>query len=177
MRSAGNKWGIHVYIFCCLCLDEWYLYDHWVILRVFGFSLQLPFPLMSLSIAVLLFLPPVHSYLPSYLPTSIPPSFTFSLPIFLVRLNRIEQLANRVRSALISASADPTAHLYDPVNAFQLVNRFINGWEQIHDDIHDDNGQGVCVLNSLHAVTKEVKPLSQLPFTRCILALSIKLTW
>ena len=62
------------------------------------------------------------------------------------RLGRIEQFAGRVRSVLQSAGQDPTAHLSDPVNAYQLVNRFINGWANLHDDIYDDNSQGLSVL-------------------------------
>ena len=58
------------------------------------------------------------------------------------RLQRVEGFADRVRSALEAASADPTAHLYDPVNAFQLVNRYINGWGALHDDLYKDNAQG-----------------------------------
>ena len=85
----------------------------------------------------------VHVYLRVcvYHPPFPPPS---------VRLDRIEQFGNRVRSALHSAGKDPTAHLYDPVNAFQLVNRYINGWGNIHDDIYEDNGQGVCIHVAVH---------------------------
>ena len=61
------------------------------------------------------------------------------------RLNRIEQFANRVSMAVDSASQDPSAHLSDPVNAYQLVNRFINGWAALHDDVYDENGQGLYV--------------------------------
>ncbi|CAI8018519.1 Prolyl 4-hydroxylase subunit alpha-2 [Geodia barretti] len=59
------------------------------------------------------------------------------------RLVRMEQFAGRVRLALTSASQDPSTHLSDPVNAYQLVNRFINGWNTLYDDIYEDNGQGL----------------------------------
>ena len=73
-------------------------------------------------------------------------------PLLSCRLDRIEQFGNRVRSALASADKDPKAHLYDPVNAFQLVNRYINGWATIHDDIYDDNGQGEEYCPRFHDV-------------------------
>lgn len=59
------------------------------------------------------------------------------------RLNRIEKFGNQVRMALEAAGSDPTAHLYDPVNAFQLVNRYINGWGTIHEDIYEDNEEAL----------------------------------
>ena len=58
----------------------------------------------------------------------------------------MEQFAGRVRLALTSASQDPSTHLSDPVNAYQLVNRFINGWNTLYDDIYEDNGQGLHIF-------------------------------
>ena len=40
---------------------------------------------------------------------------------------------------------DPQHHLGDPINAYQLVNRYTNGWMELHDSIYMDNGQGMCV--------------------------------
>lgn len=51
--------------------------------------------------------------------------------------------------ALEAAGSDPTAHLYDPVNAFQLVNRYINGWGTIHEDIYEDNEEGKSSSSSM----------------------------
>ncbi|CAI7999257.1 Prolyl 4-hydroxylase subunit alpha-2 [Geodia barretti] len=59
------------------------------------------------------------------------------------RLGRVEQFADRVRLALTSASQDPSTHLSDPVNAYQLVNRFTNGWATLHDHVYEDNAQGL----------------------------------
>ena len=64
-------------------------------------------------------------------------------PCPLPRLDRIEQFASRVKLALQSASGDPSTHLSDPVNAYQLVNRFLNGWASLYDDVYEDNGQGL----------------------------------
>jgi len=41
---------------------------------------------------------------------------------------------------------DPSSHLFDPVNAFQLVNRYYNGWMTLHDSVYKDNAQGECSL-------------------------------
>ena len=66
------------------------------------------------------------------------------------RLDRIEQFANRVQTALASAGDDPSSHLSDPVNAYQLVNRYTNGWASLHDDVYDDNGQGLSASVFVH---------------------------
>ena len=70
----------------------------------------------------------------------------------LIRLNRIEGFVSRVSGVLQAASQDPSAYLYDPVNAYQLVNRFINGWAKLHKDVYDENGQGLLVLLCLSVV-------------------------
>ena len=81
----------------------------------------------------------------------------------LIRLNRIEGFVSRVSGVLQAASQDPSAHLYDPVNAYQLVNRFINGWAKLHKDVYDENGQGLLVLLCLSVFFQE--------FFQCPLAL------
>ena len=43
---------------------------------------------------------------------------------------------------------DPSSHLFDPVNAFQLVNRYFNGWMTLHDNLYQDNAQGKSLLSS-----------------------------
>ena len=78
----------------------------------------------------------------------LPISCASLLSLSLIRLDRIEGFVSRVSGALQAASQDPSAHLYDPVNAYQLVNRFINGWAKLHKDVYDENGKGpyvVCV--------------------------------
>ena len=59
------------------------------------------------------------------------------------RLQALEDFGNRVQRALdVIDEEDPSQHLYDPVNAFQLVNRYINGWMVLHDTLYEDNAQG-----------------------------------
>ena len=54
----------------------------------------------------------------------------------------MEEFATKVSRAQALAGDNPSAHLFNPVNAFQLVNRYSNGWMKIHDKLYEDNAKG-----------------------------------
>ena len=54
----------------------------------------------------------------------------------------MEDFAAKVGRAQSLAGDNPPAHLFNPVNAFQLVNRYSNGWMKIHDKLYEDNAKG-----------------------------------
>ncbi len=55
----------------------------------------------------------------------------------------VEIFANSVNHAFdLFADKDVSSYLYDPVNAFQLVNRYNNGWMKLHEHVYTDNSQG-----------------------------------
>ena len=58
------------------------------------------------------------------------------------RLKKLEDFAGRVQHAQDLAGEDPSSHLYNPVNAFQLVNRYSNGWMTLHHQLYEDNAKG-----------------------------------
>ena len=58
------------------------------------------------------------------------------------RIQRLEEFAGKVEKAQALAGDNPPAHLYNPVNAFQLVNRYSNGWMTLHDQLYEDNAKG-----------------------------------
>ncbi|XP_019849479.1 PREDICTED: prolyl 4-hydroxylase subunit alpha-2-like isoform X2 [Amphimedon queenslandica] len=57
------------------------------------------------------------------------------------KLKVLESFAKRVEGALDTMGGDIAQHLHDPVNAFQLTNRFTNGWMKMHEIVYSDNGQ------------------------------------
>lgn len=71
--------------------------------------------------------------------------FYYFVCIFLIpfRLKLLESFAGRVEKALNVSSGHVSQHLHDPVNAFQLTNRYTNGWMKMHENIYHDNGQGI----------------------------------
>lgn len=62
--------------------------------------------------------------------------------MFPLRLRSLEEFAAKVGRAQALAGDNPSAHLFNPVNAFQLVNRYSNGWMKIHDKLYEDNAKG-----------------------------------
>ena len=54
----------------------------------------------------------------------------------------MEEFAAKVGRAQNLAGESPSGHLTNPVNAFQLVNRYSNGWMKIHDKLYEDNAKG-----------------------------------
>ena len=64
------------------------------------------------------------------------------------RLQSLEEFAGRVKRVSEVVGDDPSSHLFDPVNAFQLVNRYYKGWMTLHDDLYQDNAQGKLLLPS-----------------------------
>ena len=60
----------------------------------------------------------------------------------LFRLRGLEEFASKVDRAQRLAGDSPSAHLFNPVNAFQLVNRYSNGWMKLHDKLYEDNAKG-----------------------------------
>ena len=73
-------------------------------------------------------------------------SHTHTLTHF--RLQSLEEFAGRVKRVSDVVGDDPSSHLFDPVNAFQLVNRYFNGWMTLHDNLYQDNAQGKSLLSS-----------------------------
>ena len=65
-----------------------------------------------------------------------------SLYMHSCRLSELEKFAGQVEKALDSVGEDPEEHLYNPVNAFQLTNRYTNGWMKLHENVYSDNAQG-----------------------------------
>ena len=63
-------------------------------------------------------------------------------PILCWRLKQLERFAESVGTALESASQDVSQYLYDPVNAFQLVNRYNGWWAKLHELVFAETGQG-----------------------------------
>lgn len=62
------------------------------------------------------------------------------------RLQELEEFSDRVLQAHNLYSGKPAAtHLYDPVNAFQLVNRYANTWMKLQDNVYTDNSKGYTV--------------------------------
>ena len=59
------------------------------------------------------------------------------------RLQQLEEFSSLVSKAhdLYHGQAAAT-HLYDPVNAFQLVNRYFNMWMKLHENVYADNSKG-----------------------------------
>ena len=60
----------------------------------------------------------------------------------------LEEFSSRVQRATEAAGDDLSAHLFDPVNAFQLVNRYTNGWMKLDDTVYQDNSGGAFASNS-----------------------------
>lgn len=61
------------------------------------------------------------------------------------RLKELERFADRITYAHgLFEGKPPSTHLHDPVNAFQLVNRYANGWMKLHDNVYSDNSKGKC---------------------------------
>ncbi len=60
------------------------------------------------------------------------------------RLQFLEDLSERVSEAHgLYDGLPPSTHLGDPVNAFQLVNRYSNGWMKLQDHVYLDNSKGI----------------------------------
>ena len=63
------------------------------------------------------------------------------------RLKELETFASRVSEAhALFSGQDRSTHLYDPVNAFQVVNRYSNKWLQLHSNLYTDNSKGNLFL-------------------------------
>lgn len=60
------------------------------------------------------------------------------------RLKALEKFADKIDEAIETADK-ATNYLFNPVNAFQLVNRYKNGWLKLHEHVYADNGQGICL--------------------------------
>ena len=58
------------------------------------------------------------------------------------RIQRLAEFAGKVQRAQDLVGDNPSAHLFNPVNAFQLVNRYSNGWMTLHDQLYEDNAKG-----------------------------------
>ena len=56
----------------------------------------------------------------------------------------LERFSDRVEEAL-EAVSDVSQHLHDPVNAFQMMNRYTNGWMNLHENVYAENGQGIII--------------------------------
>jgi prolyl 4-hydroxylase len=69
-------------------------------------------------------------------------------PLWLcIRLKELEDFSSRVSEAHSLYSGHPAAtHLHDPVNAFQLVNRYFNKWMHLQDNVYTDNSKGETSL-------------------------------
>ena len=73
------------------------------------------------------------------------PSMLMVMILITSRLAHLELFSKQVETALGAAGAGVLEHLHDPVNAFQLVNRYSNGWMKLHDKVYQDNAQGRLV--------------------------------
>lgn len=60
------------------------------------------------------------------------------------RLKNLEKFVEKVNEA-IDTSDKTDNYLFNPVNAFQLVNRYKNGWLKLHENIYTDNSQGTIL--------------------------------
>ena len=70
--------------------------------------------------------------------------------LFAFRLRELEEFSERVSDAHNLYNGQPTStHLYHPVNAFQLVNRYSNGWMKLHDNVYRDNSRGIGMIMHL----------------------------
>ena len=59
------------------------------------------------------------------------------------RLQQLEKFSEVVTHAHSLYSGKPVStHLYDPINAFQLVNRYANKWMKLQDHVYIDNSKG-----------------------------------
>jgi len=57
-------------------------------------------------------------------------------------LKELETFASRVSAAhSLYSRQSGSAHLYDPVNAFQVVNRYYNKWLSLHSNLYTDNSK------------------------------------
>jgi prolyl 4-hydroxylase len=72
------------------------------------------------------------------------------------RLKRIEEFASKVKGVLHSATE---GHLSNPINAYQLINRYANGWMKLDEDIYNtplaENFMGIISLHSHMLPTNE----------------------
>lgn len=65
----------------------------------------------------------------------------------LLRLKHLEDFSAGVSEAHDLYSGQPAStHLHDPVNAFQLVNRYFNTWMKLHNNVYSDNSKGKVVF-------------------------------
>ena len=59
------------------------------------------------------------------------------------RLQVLEDFSEHVSKVhSLYSGKSPSTHLYDPINAFQLVNRYSNRWKQLHNTVYEDNAKG-----------------------------------
>jgi prolyl 4-hydroxylase len=68
------------------------------------------------------------------------------------RLKELEEFSEKVERALnlVDEMEHTEDHLHDPVNAFQLTNRFTNGWMILHENVYQDNAESIMANISLH---------------------------
>ena len=59
--------------------------------------------------------------------------FVEQLVFNFIRLEELERFAERVNSSLGKSREEPSQYLHHPVNIFQLLNRYYNGWLKLLD--------------------------------------------
>ena len=70
---------------------------------------------------------------------------------FFLRLGELEKFAERVNSSLDKSGEQPSQYLHHPVNIFQLLNRYYNGWVKLRNSIsHMNSGKGWSCMHVLN---------------------------
>lgn len=65
--------------------------------------------------------------------------------VFLSRLDELDRFADSVEKSLEKSGNDPSQYLHHPVNVFQLLNRYYNGWMKLGDMVYQDNARGTML--------------------------------
>ena len=74
------------------------------------------------------------------------PSTSVCSTLIFTRLKELEIFSSRVSEAHSLYSGQPAStHLHDPINAFQLVNRYSNMWLKLQDNVYMENSKGKVV--------------------------------
>ena len=69
--------------------------------------------------------------------------FVELLVLNFIRLDELERFAERVNSSMDKFREETSQYLHHPVNIFQLLDRYYNGWMKLHDSIYSgDNREG-----------------------------------
>ena len=61
------------------------------------------------------------------------PALSNNLLLNVIRLEELERFAERVNSSLGKSREETSQYLHHPVNIFQLLNRYYNGWLKLLD--------------------------------------------